>query len=157
MADEIERKFVLPAVPRERLTGEGRRIDQGYVALDEGAEVRIRRRGEEHTLTIKSSPARTRVEVEMAIDAERFEALWALTAGRRVVKTRHLIEHGGLTVELDEYHDALAGLVTAEVEFASEADADAFEAPEWLGTEVTGDARYANQALAVGGRPPGRT
>jgi CYTH domain-containing protein len=43
--------------------------------------------------------------------------------------------------------------VTLEVEFADEARAHAFTAPDWVGAEVTGDKAYANQALAVHGRP----
>jgi CYTH domain-containing protein len=157
MAAEIERKWVLPAVPRDRLQGPGVKIAQGYVAIDRTAEVRLRRGGDRRVLTIKSAPARSRVEEEFAIDADRFEALWPLTAGRRVTKTRHLIEHDGRTIELDEYHDALAGLVTAEVEFPSEDEGDAFVPPDWLGREVTGDPRYANQSLALEGAPDRHT
>jgi adenylate cyclase len=153
MAQEIERKFLVAGVPADRLRGPGERVEQGYVALDDAAEVRVRRRGDRHTLTIKSAPARTRVEEELAIDEPRFRSLWELTAGRRIVKTRHLLEHDGVTIELDEYHDALSGLVTAEVEFDSEDAADAFDPPPWLGQEITGDPRYANQTLATEGRP----
>jgi adenylate cyclase len=147
MAAEIERKFVLESLPRERIHGPGERIEQGYVA----AEVRVRRRGTQHTLTVKSAPAHARLEEEIPIDAERFAALWELTAGRRVIKTRHLVEYDGSTVEVDEYHEALAGLVTAEIEFDSEQESDAFAAPSWLGREVTGDPEFANQALATRG------
>jgi adenylate cyclase len=152
MAQEIERKF-LPPRPPETLDGAGERIEQGYVAIDAVAEVRVRRRGGELTLTVKSAPARTRVEEEIAIDEARFASLWALSEGRRIVKTRHRLEHAGVTIEVDEYHDALAGLTTAEVEFASEAASDAFEPPVWLGREITGDPRYANQTLATDGLP----
>jgi CYTH domain-containing protein len=77
-----------------------------------------------------------------------------LTDGRRVVKTRYLVPlDDGLTAEVDVYDGPLDGLVTAEVEFASEHDSEAFAAPDWLGREVTGDARYANRALAVHGLP----
>jgi adenylate cyclase len=153
VAQEIERKFLVERLPADRLQGAGERIEQGYVAIDATAEVRVRRRGEERTLTVKSAPARTRVEEELDIDEARFESLWRLTAGRRVVKTRHLLEHDGATIELDEYHDALSGLVTAEVEFDSEEASDAFDPPPWLGREITGDPRYANQTLATEGPP----
>jgi adenylate cyclase len=153
MGREIERKFLLAGVPRDRLTHPGDEIEQGYIAIDESAEVRVRRRGDRATLTVKSAPARTRVEEEIEIAQAQFESLWPLSEGRRVVKTRYLLEHAGATLELDEYHGALAGLVVAEVEFADETDADAFEPPPWLGREITGDARYANQALAVNGSP----
>jgi adenylate cyclase len=156
MAQEIERKFLVATLPADRLHGPGERIEQGYVAIDASAEVRVRRRGEQLTLTIKSAPARTRVEEELDIDEGQFESLWRLSDGRRIVKTRHLIEHDGATIELDEYHDALAGLVTAEVEFESEEASDAFDPPAWLGREITGDARYANQTLATDGAPGAR-
>ena len=63
----------------------------------------------------------------MAIDERRFESLWALTDGRRVSKTRHLIPlDDGLTAELDVYAGALEGLLTAEIEFPSLEASEAF-------------------------------
>lgn len=41
----------------------------------------------------------------------------------------------------------------AEMEFDPEAASDAFEPPHWLGIEVTGDERYANETLATCGLP----
>jgi adenylate cyclase len=150
---EVERKFLLDAVP----SGEHRRraIAQGYVAIDaDGAEVRVRRADDTTTLTIKSAPGLVRVEEEMPIDERRFESLWRLTEGRRVVKTRHLVALAdGLTAEVDEYQEALAGLLTAEIEFPSVEASRAFMPPDWLGPEVTGDERYANRTLALRGAP----
>jgi CYTH domain-containing protein len=153
MGREIERKFLLSGLPEDRLQGAGELIEQGYVAIDAAAEVRVRRRNGRSTLTVKSAPARTRVEEEIEIDADRFASLWELSAGRRVVKTRYLVEHDGATIEVDDYHDALSGLVTAEVEFASEEASEGFRPPAWLGREITGDTRYANQSLATDGLP----
>jgi CYTH domain-containing protein len=154
MMPEIERKWVLPAPP-ELAGAESRRVEQGYVALDAaGAEVRVRRAGDELTLTVKSAPGLVRVEEELALSEAQFASLWALTEGRRVVKTRHLVPlDDGLVGEVDVYEGALSGLVTAEVEFGSEAASAAFAAPPWLGLEVTGDKRYANRSLAVDGAP----
>jgi adenylate cyclase len=152
---EIERKFVLAAAPRRLTSHEHARIEQGYVAVDDnGTEVRVRRRGDERTMTIKSGSGLVRTEEEWPLEAARFDALWPLTDGRRVVKTRYMVPlDDGLTAEVDVYEGALDGLMTAEVEFGSEADSEAFDAPEWLGREVTGDKRYANRALAVSGLP----
>jgi adenylate cyclase len=150
---EIERKFLVDALPPgEHRT---RAIEQGYVAIDpDGAEVRVRRADDEMTLTIKSAPGLVRVEEEFAIDERRFESLWALTEGRRIVKTRHLVPlPDGLTAEVDVYDGALAGLLTAEIEFPSEAAGQAFTPPAWLGRELTGDERYANRTLALHGAP----
>jgi CHAD domain-containing protein len=59
----------------------------------------------------------------------------------------------GLRAEIDIYEGALEGLRTAEVEFDSREATDAFVPPPWLGKELTGDERYANQALATEGLP----
>jgi CYTH domain-containing protein len=155
-AVEIERKFVLPAAPPDLGEHPAERIQQGYLAIaEDGVEVRVRRRGDATVLTVKSGPGEVRVEEELAIDERRFAALWALTAGRRLSKTRHRVPLGDLTVEVDVYDDRLAGLVTAEVEFPSPEASAHFVAPAWLGREVTNDRRYANQSLAQSDRPPG--
>jgi adenylate cyclase len=151
---EIERRFLIGAQPPAAERSE--RIEQGYVAIDrDGTEVRIRRRGGAHTLTVKSPDAgRVRVEEELEIDVERFERLWPLTAGRRLEKERRLLAlPGGLTAELDVYGGALAGLRIVEVEFDSAAAADRFTPPAWFGEEVTDDDRYRNRELAVRGAP----
>jgi adenylate cyclase len=146
---EIERKFLVERLPDD-LGGQARRIDQGYLALDEGAEVRLRRYGDDLWLTIKGSGGLARVEEEFALDQGQFESLWPLTEGRRIEKTRRKLPDG---VEVDVYDGALEGLVVAEIEFASEDESAAFEPPEWFGAEVTDDPRYKNRALAVDGRP----
>jgi adenylate cyclase len=152
---EVERKWVLPAPPDGLREHPSHRLEQGYVALDPvGVEVRIRRKDEQTLMTVKAGTGLVRAEEEWAIEAERFARLWPMTEGRRVVKTRFLVPlDAGLTAEVDVYGGALDGLVTAEVEFGDETAANAFDAPAWLGEDVTGDKRYANRALAVDGRP----
>ena len=152
---EIERKFLVADPPPDLERHPRSHLQQGYLAVDPvGIEVRIRRRDEQTTLTIKGGRGRARAEEEMEISRERFARLWDLTAGRRVEKTRYEIPaDGGLTIELDVYHGPLEGLLTAEVEFGSEAQADTFSAPDWFGRDVTGDDAYKNRRLAVDGRP----
>jgi adenylate cyclase len=154
---EIERKFLVAQPPADLDRHPSTAIEQGYLAIgDDGTEVRIRRRDADATLTVKGSGARSRVEEELEIDGARFDRLWPLTEGRRIEKTRYEIPAGdGLTIELDVYRGALEGLVVAEVEFDSDAAADAFSGPAWLGREVTDDRRYKNQRLACDGLPPG--
>ena len=152
---EIERKFLVAERP-DLEAGERLEIEQGYLALagDGEAEVRLRRQADELLLTVKGGSGQSRLEEEIELDRGRFEALWPLTEGRRVVKTRYLIPlDGGLTAEVDVYEGTLDGLLTAEVEFPDEAAAHAFAAPQWMGEDVTGDKRYANQRLATDGRP----
>ena len=149
---EIERKFLVEEMPRAEAAAAT--IEQGYLALDSRAEVRLRRIGDELLLTAKSGHGEVREEVEVPIEPSAFEALWPLTAGRRVSKVRHYVPLGeGLRAEIDVYEGALDGLRTAEVEFGSRQEADGFAPPPWLGAELTGDERYANQTLATEGLP----
>jgi adenylate cyclase len=151
---EIERKFLVDRRPDG--LPEGEPIEQGYLVVGEdGVEVRLRRRGATTLLTVKSGPGMVRTEEEIEIDERRFESLWPLTDGRRVTKVRHLVPlDAGLTAEVDVYSGAHDGLLTAEIEFPSLEASEAFDPPAWLGREVTDDRRFANQALALEGRPP---
>jgi adenylate cyclase len=151
---EIERKFLLEEAPGHLDTYDSEQIEQGYLAGTDALEVRLRRRGDRAFLTIKSSGDRIRVEEEIEIDERRFRSLWPLTEGRRLQKKRYRIPQAdGLVVELDVYEGALAGLITAEIEFDSPHAAAGFAAPGWLGREVTDDPSYKNKRLAVHGRP----
>jgi CYTH domain-containing protein len=155
MAREVERKFVLSDRPGDLEQHPSSSLMQGYLALDPaGAEVRVRRDDGTATLTIKTGEGLVRGEEEIVLEPSVFDALWPLTDGRRTVKRRYRVPLGdGLTAEVDDFADDLAGLLTAEVEFPDEATALAWEPPAWLGREVTGDPRYANRVLAVDGRP----
>jgi adenylate cyclase len=153
---EIERKFLVPEPPPGLGAHPSGPLEQGYIAIEpDGTEVRIRRSTEGSVITVKSGGDLVRIEEELPIDDAVFERLWPLTEGRRIQKVRHLIptEPPGHVIELDVYGGDLAGLVVAEIEFASETDAAAFAPPAWLGPDVTGDARFKNQRLAVDGRP----
>ena len=79
---EIERKFLVTGeLPDDLDRYPSEEISQGYVAVaDDGTEVRVRARGANYTLTVKSGPSRARVEVEIEIDEGRFESIWPLTA-----------------------------------------------------------------------------
>jgi adenylate cyclase len=155
VAIEIERKFLVEAVPGDIGTHPARPVRQGYLAIEPGgAEVRVRQIGDATVLTVKRGGGRTRIEEEVAIEREAFDRLWPLTEGRRVEKVRHLLPGGeGLVLEVDVYDGDLDGLVVAEIEFPSEAAADAWAPPPWLGAEVTTDDRYKNHNLAVDGIP----
>jgi adenylate cyclase len=155
MATEIERKFLLPEAPAGLEEQEGQTIEQGYLAVSEEAEVRIRRLGGESLLTVKLGRGEVREEVETRLSGDQDEKLWPLTEGKRVTKTRFRVplEDGDLCAEVDVYSRDLEGLVTAEVEFPGREEDEAFEPPGWLGREITGDQRFANRSLALHGNP----
>ena len=128
-------------------------MEQGYLAVDGGSEVRVRRIGKGGVLTVKRGSGRERLEEEIEITEEQFETLWPATEGRRLAKRRIYVSIDQRTVEVDVYRARLQGLITAEVEFDSVAESEGFDPPAWFGAEVTDDSRYANQALAHQGRP----
>lgn len=153
MAVEIERKFRLASLPPWIGECEWVPIRQGYVALEQDREVRVRQAGDRRTLTVKSGSGLARGEVEVEIPGAQLEELWSLTEGRRLEKRRHLRDAPEGTYEIDVYEGALSGLLIAEIEFASVESSHSFNAPDWLGDEVTGDERYANRSLAEHGFP----
>lgn len=145
MAQEIERKFRLakaPRLPRD----EGVEIRQGYLVAASG-ELRIRRAGRKHTLTVKGEGSRDRDEFEIRIPRWVFDLLWPHTAGRRIEKRRYAFEGG----ELDVYGGRHKGLVIFEQEFSSAKKAKRYAPPKKLraAVEVTEDPSYRNRALAT--------
>lgn len=157
-AREIERKFrVNPdALPFSLDAGAASRIVQGYLAVEEARarEVRIRNRDGHYTLTTKTGHGEVRGEGEVALSAEQFQTLWPFTEGRRIAKTRYEIDLAELTAELDIYASRHTGLAVVEVEFPDEVAARRFDPPDWFGDEVTDNAAYKNQQLALIGRRP---
>jgi adenylate cyclase len=146
LAVEIERKF--------RVTGDAWRNDsgvlyrQGYLNRDKLRTVRIRIAGGAAFLTIKGkSTGATRAEFEYPVPMDDAQALLALCDGPLIEKTRYVVLHAGHRWEVDEFAGDNAGLVVAELELSAEDEA--FDAPAWLGPEVTHDARYFNSNLAT--------
>ena len=64
-----------------------------------------------------------------------------------ILKTRYYVNVGAHLGEVDVFEGANAPVVVAEIELASESES--FERPDWLGAEVTQEARYYNHALSV--------
>jgi adenylate cyclase len=146
MGVEIERKFLVQGDGWK--SGAGVRYRQGYLNRDKNRTVRVRIAGDAAFLTVKGvSLGATRAEFEYAIPLTDAEGLLTLCDGPLVEKTRHLVRVGGTLWEVDDFAGDNAGLVVAEVELTHENQL--FEQPEWLGQEVTHDARYFNSNLAT--------
>ena len=149
---EIERKFLLEELPDGLPISSEDEIAQGYLAIGDD-QVRLRKRGDRHLITVKRGHGMVRHEVEVPVAQESFEQLWPLTEGRRLEKTRLTTSVGEHTAEIDLYQGPLAGLKTVEVEFDDQADAETFSPPSWFARELTGDGRYSNVRLAIKGLP----
>lgn len=151
---EIERKFLVTSDAWRPRASRSVEMAQAYLndlaTLDAGAmnvSVRVRIQGNAAFLNMKSRElGTTRQEFDYPIPVDDARALLALAVGGRIEKVRHYVEHAGRVFEVDEFRGDNAGLVVAELELEA-ADAP-FERPEWLGEEVTDQARYYNLALA---------
>jgi adenylate cyclase len=146
MGVEIERKFLLQG-DAWRTLGTPVSMRQGYLSADKARVVRVRIEGEQACLTIKSASVgavRGEWEYPLPLDDAR-ELLERVCQQPLVEKTRRRIDHQGHVWEVDEFFGANAGLVVAEIELGSEDEA--FATPDWIGEEVTGDARYYNSSL----------
>ncbi len=147
MAQEIERKFLVKGGFKESVT-KSTLIIQGYLSSVPGRTVRVRVNGDKGFITIKGRPSAgglSRFEWEKEIPEEDAYLLLKLCGPDIISKTRHLVPVGGHIYEVDEFHGANEGLTVAEIELGAEDEA--FMKPEWLGEEVTGDARYYNSML----------
>ena len=116
--------------------------------MDDGTQVRLRKKDQQYSLTYKRGLGNVREEREVTLTAEQFATLWPATQSKRLIKTRYEIPFGNRLVEIDIYGGKHDGLVVAEVEFEDEESAINFQPPDWLGDDVTGDPRYSNQLLA---------
>jgi adenylate cyclase len=146
MGVEIERKFLVRGETWKSL---GTRIllRQGYLSSAPERVVRVRIEGDTAMLTIKGrTTGASRGEWEYPIplgDAAVF--LDSLCEKPIIEKYRYRIEYRGFTWEVDEFLGENAGLVVAEIELESESQS--FDLPDWVGDEVTHDARYYNANL----------
>lgn len=149
MALEIERKFLVTSDCYKALSHNATRITQAYIGTVPGRTVRIRIRGDVGYITIKgnsSSDGLTRYEWEKEIPVGEAQELLELCEKGAIDKTRYLVDFGGHTFEVDEFHGCNEGLVMAEIELDS--PDEPFSKPDWLGEEVTGDPRYYNKYLS---------
>lgn len=148
---EIERKYLVAALPDNIDSYPHVEIEQGYLCTS--PTVRIRRMGDAHILTIKEkvhseSSAIVNREEEFSLSASAFDRLKGKCEGRMVVKTRYRIPLDNYTAELDLFHGYHEGMRLVEVEFPSEQVADTFIPPKWFGKDVSGNPRYRNSYMA---------
>lgn len=148
MAQEIERKFLLAGEDWRGLA-EGVEYRQGYLCASKERSVRVRIAGNQGYLTVKGATVGAiRSEYEYEIPLEDARSMLAdLCPQPQIEKKRYTIPFDGFIWEVDEFFGGNTGLIVAEIEL--EAEDQAFDRPEWIGEEVTGDPRYYNAALCA--------
>ena len=146
MPTEIERKFLVVSEDYKKF-GQRIVIRQGFLSTEKERVVRVRVAGEKAYMTIKGiskGAARAEFEYEIPMQDAQF-MLDQLCRKPLIEKTRYKVYYEGFTWEVDEFYGDNEGLVVAEIELPSEGAV--FNKPDWLGEEVTGDARYYNANL----------
>jgi len=148
MAIEIERKFLvdrnkLPALKDAIL------IQQAYIPTGNGTTVRVRLAGDKALIGIKTKAVSlTRREYEYVIPvADARNMLTEVCSANLIEKQRYLVNHQGMTWEIDVFQGSNDGLIVAEIEL--EKEDQEFDLPDWVAEEVTSDPRYSNYNLAV--------
>ena len=158
---EIERKFLVKSDAFIAQATTSYEIMQGYLCKDPEKTIRVRIRDARAFLTIKSSLLRdgiAKFEWEKEIDLSDAKELMKICLPGAISKTRYIIKVKGertmdngqwtkdkgddLKWEVDVFHGRLEGRVLAEIELSDEDEA--FERPDWLGEEVTGQPQYYN-------------
>ena len=149
MGYEIERKFLVNGDYKSQ-SFKNFRIKQGYLSLSGVSVVRVRIKGEKAFVTIKSALEDGKIkrhEWEYEVPIVDAEEMLLLCEDAVIDKTRYLINVGDHVFEVDEFYGDNEGLLIAEVELNDEDEA--FETPDWLGPEVTGNVRYYNSFLSI--------
>lgn len=146
---EIERKFLVKSLDFKTESFDKKHIKQGYLNSDKNRTVRIRVADTRAFITIKGKSNKngtSRFEWEKEIHVSEAEELLLLCEPNIIEKIRYLIQVGKHIFEVDEFAGNNQGLVVAEIELSSEEEA--FEKPNWLSKEVTGDLKYYNSNIS---------
>ncbi len=146
---EIERKFLVKSERFKDDAFNSYTIKQGFLNSHPERTVRIRLKNDSGYITVKgksSDDGLSRFEWEQHIPKQEAEALLALCEDGIIHKIRYEVKLGDYIYEVDEFFGDNQGLIIAEIELNSENEA--FETPNWLGEEVTGNIKYYNSQLS---------
>ena len=147
MNKEIERKFLVINAEWENLVNKKYAIKQAYLNSSEELTTRIRTKGEKAFITIKGkTKGISRAEFEYKIPYEDALGLLKLCKNSIIEKTRYEVKIENHIWEIDVFEGDNLGLIVAEIELSSEEEH--FKKPNWLGKEVSYEAKYFNACLS---------
>lgn len=145
---EWERRFLLNSFPTGETVTRVRRISDRYI---EGTTLRLRQQNDDDgqpvfKLTQKlpggTVPGQQGLITSMHLTKEEFNVLATLPA-KELTKVRHSVPPFGI----DVFEGTLGGLVLAEAEFKSAAEASALVLPRFILREVSDDRRFTGGSL----------
>lgn len=133
--DEIERKFLVKHPPD--LSGiQAISYKRYYLYAGNGIELRVQQRGNEYELERKVTTGKlSRSNNICPISVDEFDLLKKLSNKLIRRDSYQLNETPNASIKI--YHGDYEGLVRAEFEFDSEAEAQSFIPPDWCGVEIT--------------------
>lgn len=165
---EIEKKFIVKAIPDDLDKYECKYIEQAYLNTD--PVIRIRKENENYYLTYKEKGLLAREEYNLPLNEMSYYHLKAKADGNVISKKRFVIPLTSidytsqspptsinqpadyptptLNIELDIFDPPFAPLIIAEVEFPNLEAADNFTPPAWFADEVTMNPEYHNSNLS---------
>ena len=143
---EIERKFTVKCLPDHLEQYPVKHLEQAYLNTD--PVIRIRREDDTYYMTYKGSGMLAREEYNLSLNRESYAHLLPKCDGNVKKKKRYLIPWKHYTIELDIFAPPFAPLIIAEVEFATEKEAESFMPPAWFSEDVTCDPHYHNSFLS---------
>lgn len=151
MAVEIERKFLVNTEAWANFSKpQPSYLKQGYLVSDDVKTVRVRIADDVAYLTIKSKSTPngfSRHEFEYEIPVSEAQYMLEHLSGDKIEKYRYKIAIDENTWEVDVFLGDNEGLIIAEIELTDEKQS--FTIPSWVGSEVTGEAKYYNSKLAI--------
>jgi CYTH domain-containing protein len=149
---EREHKFVVLSSPDPSLVVRTLEIEDRYL---QGTRLRLRRVLEDGTEVLKLGQ-KVRLDehdpsalahTTLYLDPAEFDALSSLPGDRLRKTRRHVPIDGAHVLAVDTFHDALDGLVLAELDRGADRVLPA-TLPHGLGPDVTHDERFTGAALA---------
>ncbi len=148
MAVEIEHKYLVLNDSYKSVASCKHEIMQGYLSNNRAQTVRVRTIDDIAFVTIKGiTTGASRLEFEYEIPYEEAASILQEICLKPIIsKTRHIVHFDGETWEIDEFHGALTGLTIAEIELPNEHHQ--YTKPDFIGKNVTDDARYYNSNLS---------
>jgi CYTH domain-containing protein len=150
---ERERRFLLDQFPNHVNAVRVRRISDRYI---DGTTLRLREQSEDgvptmfkltQKLPVRASGAQQGWITTIHLTGEEF-CVFAQLSAKRLSKTRYSVPPFGI----DVFEGELEGLLVAEAEFDSAADADALTPPSFIFKEVSDDTRFTGGQLVSASR-----
>jgi adenylate cyclase len=150
MSIEIERRFLVSSDEWRVSAAVSRSYRQSYLSRTSESSVRVRRFEDHATITVKGPRVGlARDEFEYRIPAPDADYMLGKMCVTPIIeKVRHLVDHAGMTWEVDVYHGEACGLVLAEVEL--DRIDQPLVLPQWVAAEVTHDPRYCSSGIVQG-------